>query len=194
MVKFSSDIDIDVADRELVLAHIKHTKAMQLADGRPRKHNSGIYVTPVPYDALTGLAAIDYIEAETRGYVKLDLLNMSVYSFIKDPAHYTKLLADPTPWHKILDKQFCEQVVHIGAWHSAICQLPEPIDSIPRLAMFISAIRPGKKHLLGRPWSEVAKTVWDKNGDGLYAFKMSHGVAYSHLVALHMNILSESLA
>lgn len=192
MVKFSSDIDIDVADRDLVLKHIRHTKAMQLADGKPRKHNSGVYVTPIPFDALTGLASIDYHEAETRGYVKIDLLNMSVYSLIKDQNHYAALLKKDPPWHRLLEKEFCEKIVHIGSWHNVLVAQPEPVDSIPRLAMFLAAIRPGKKHLLGKPWKEVAMTIWDKSGDGEYAFKKSHGVAYSHLVALHMNLINET--
>ena len=51
--------------------------------------------------------------------------------------------------------------------------MPEPINTIPRLAMFLAIIRPGKKHLIGLPWAEVAKTVWDKGTDG-YTFKKSH--------------------
>ena len=68
--------------------------------------------------------------------------------------------------------------------------MPEPVDSIPRLAMFLAIIRPGKKHLIGLPWKEVAKTVWDKGTDG-YTFKRSHAVAYAHLVVVHMNLLTE---
>ena len=70
--------------------------------------------------------------------------------------------------------------------------MPEPIDSIPRLAMFLAVIRPGKKHLIGQPWSEIAKTVWDKGTDG-YVFKKSHSLAYSQLVVVHMNLLGQTL-
>jgi hypothetical protein len=54
--------------------------------------------------------------------------------------------------------------------------------------MFLAVIRPGKKHLIGLPWKEVAKTVWDKGTDG-YIFKRSHSCAYSQLVVVHMNLL-----
>jgi hypothetical protein len=70
--------------------------------------------------------------------------------------------------------------------------MPEPVDSIPRLAMFLAVIRPGKKHLIGKTWSEVAKTVWDKGTDG-YVFKKAHAIAYANLVVVHMNLLRESL-
>ena len=68
--------------------------------------------------------------------------------------------------------------------------MPEPIDSIPRLAMFLAIIRPGKKHLIGNTWAEIAKTVWDKAEDG-YTFKKSHSIAYAHLVVVHMNLLNQ---
>jgi hypothetical protein len=68
--------------------------------------------------------------------------------------------------------------------------MPEPVDSITRLAMFLAVIRPGKKHLIGERWSEIAKTVWDKGTDG-YIFKRSHSCAYSQLVVVHMNLLCE---
>ena len=67
-------------------------------------------------------------------------------------------------------------------------KMPEPINSIPRLAMFLAIIRPSKKHLIGLPWKEVAKTVWDKDSDG-YQFKKSHSIGYAHLVIVHMNLL-----
>jgi hypothetical protein len=68
--------------------------------------------------------------------------------------------------------------------------MPEPINSIPRLAMFLALIRPSKKHLIGESWQEVAKTVWDKEDDG-YSFKRSHSCAYANLVVVHINLLEE---
>ena len=54
--------------------------------------------------------------------------------------------------------------------------------------MFLAVIRPSKKHLIGKPWREVAKTVWDDDKTG-YHFKKSHSVAYAQLVVVHMNLL-----
>jgi hypothetical protein len=72
-------------------------------------------------------------------------------------------------------------------------RMPESIDSIPRLAMFLAVMRPAKKHLQGLTWKEVAKTVWDKDHDG-YSFKKSHAIAYAQLVVVHMNLLKEQNA
>jgi hypothetical protein len=63
------------------------------------------------------------------------------------------------------------------------------IDSILKKAMFLSVIRPGKKHLIGIPWNELEKKIWVKDGDG-YFFKKAHAISYAHLVAVHMNLLS----
>ena len=71
--------------------------------------------------------------------------------------------------------------------------MPEPVDTIPRLAMFLAIIRPAKRHLIGQTWAEVAKTIWEKTEDG-YQFKKSHAVAYAHLVGVNMNLICEALS
>jgi hypothetical protein len=63
-------------------------------------------------------------------------------------------------------------------------------DSIPRMAAFISIIRPGKAHLQGRPWTEVFESVWDGDSSQGFVFKKAHALGYSKLVALHMNLLT----
>jgi len=190
--RFSSDIDIDIANRDQLLAQVPHTKASMWHSGSMRAHNSGFYPTPIPYDPIIGAAAIDYVEAEQRGYVKIDLLNMSVYDQVKSVTHLEQLMAMEPPWHKLQHKSFCEKVIHIGNWHSTIIQLPEPLDSIPRLMMFLAIIRPGKKHLIGKPWREIGQTVWNKADDG-FSFKKAHACAYAHLVTVHMNLLNQKV-
>ena len=88
----AADIDIDFADRSQILKIIKHTAARQTHDGQTRRHNSGVYVTDIPYDVVNQCAAIDYETAEQRGYFKIDFLNMSVYQQIRDNDHYQQLL------------------------------------------------------------------------------------------------------
>lgn len=184
----SADIDIDFADRTQILELIQHIPARQIVDGQVRRHNSGVYVTDIPWDPVNQCAAIDYREAEQRGYFKLDFLNMSVYQGVRDQAHYDQLLATAPPWDKLQDPEFVERVVHIGNHYDLLQRMPEPVDSIARMAMFLAVIRPGKRHLIGKTWQDVAATVWDTAADG-YIFKRSHAVAYAHLVTLHMNLL-----
>ena len=182
----SADIDIDVPNRDAVLALIQHTAARQ---SNGRKHNSGIYVTDIPRDPVMRCAAIDYGIAEQRGYFKIDLLNMSVYSLVKDPAHYEQLLADTPPWDRLWkDTEWAKKLVHIGNY-TDLLKTMQP-DSIPRMAAFISVIRPGKAHLQNQSWPDVFKSVWDGDLSRGYVFKKAHSLGYAALVALHMNLLN----
>lgn len=186
-----ADIDIDFANREDALAQLQHVRAsMTRNDGLRARHASGVYFTDIPHD-IDGTATIDYKNAEARGYFKVDFLNVYVYEQVKSEQHLLQLMTTEPPWHRLLEKEFCEKLIHIGNYHSMICSLPDPINTIPRMAMFLSMIRPGKKHLIGHPWSEVAKTIWDKVDDGGYVFKKSHAISYAHLVVVHMNLLAE---
>jgi hypothetical protein len=186
-MKFKSDIDIDLGDRDKLLSLISHTKA-SIRKNEIKKHNTGVYVTDIPYDPINEMSAIDYIEAEERGYVKLDLLNVHVYNQVRDERHLVELMSEPD-WNKLNDITFVEQLIHLGNHFNTLRKMPEPVNSIPRLAMFLALIRPGKKHLIGLPWSEVSKTIWEKGTDG-YGFKRSHSCAYAHLVVVHMNLLT----
>lgn len=192
MNRFNSDIDIDFGDRDLILKHIQHTPAAMYNVDPPRKHNTGIHVTDVPYNPVYDIAALSYTEAEERGYVKLDMLNVYVYRFVRDEQHLVELMREPN-WALLLDKANVEQLIHIGNHWETLQLLEEPIDSIPRLAMFIALIRPGKRHLIGKSWAEIGQTIWEKEQDG-YSFKKSHSVAYAHLVAVHMNLIAEGSA
>lgn len=183
----SADIDIDVPDRNAVLSLIQHVPA-RLANGR--KHNSGIYVTEIPRDPVQGCAAIDYEQAEQHGYFKIDLLNMTVYQLVRDSAHYESLLATEPPWHRLWqDPDWAQQLVHVGNY-TDLLQVMKP-DSVPRMAAFISVIRPGKAHLQRQPWDRIFESVWDGNDSKGYTFKRSHAISYAALVSLHMNLLNQ---
>ena len=187
----SADIDIDLADREQLLKLINAVPAMQVQDGRIRKHNSGVYVTDIPYDPVHECAAIDYDTAEQRGYFKIDLLNMSVYELVKSPEHYQEMLDKEPEWSRLwTDPEWARQLVHVGNY-TELLNTMRP-DSIPRMAAFISIIRPGKAHLQNKPWAEVFDTVWDGDTSRGFTFKKSHSISYAQLVVLHMNLINSA--
>ncbi len=192
-MKFGSDIDIDFGDRSQALKLLKHTPASIMRDGQLVAHNTGVYVTNIPQDPFTGLASIDYKAAEERGYMKLDFLNVSLYTQIKSEQHLQELIAQEPAWDLLYEPEFCAQLIHIGNHYRTLIQMPEAVNSITRMAMFLSVIRPAKRHLIGQPWADVAQTVWEREADG-YQFKKSHAVAYAHLVVVNMNLLSEKLS
>lgn len=184
----SADIDIDCADRNQVLALIRHVPARQVTDGQARRHNSGVYVTDIPRDPVLDCAAIDYQTAEERGYFKIDFLNMTVYQQVRDPEHYEWILQQPVPWSRLWgDPAWAQQLVHVGNYTDLLAAM-QP-DSIPRMAAFISIIRPGKAHLQRRPWDQVFASVWDGDTSQGYTFKKSHAISYAMLVALHMRLI-----
>lgn len=185
----SADVDIDFADRSRILKLIKHTPARQENNSEIRRHNSGVYVTPIPEDPLNDCASIDYRDAETRGYFKIDFLNQSVYELIRDPAHYDRMLHKSTNWNLLLDQSFCERVVHIGNYSDLVAEM-QP-NTIERMAAFIAIIRPGKAHLQRQHWDTVFSSVWDGDDSRGFVFKKSHSISYAKLIALHINLLEE---
>ncbi len=190
-MKFNSDVDIDFGDREKILSIIEHIPAAMRKVSPIRKHATGIYVTDIPYDPVNDMSSLDYADAEKRGYLKLDFLNVHVYNQVRDETHLIELMREPN-WNNLRNKDFVEKLIHLGNQFHTLRSMPEPINSIPRLAMFLAVIRPGKKHLIGKTWLEVSKTVWDKDNTG-YIFKKSHAVAYAQLVVVHMNLLEETM-
>ena len=185
----SADVDIDFADRKTILELIQHIPARQENNNEVRKHNSGVYVTNIPVDPIHNCSALDYREAEDRGYFKIDFLNQSVYELIRDQQHYDRMLAKETNWSLLLDKTLCERVVHIGNYADVVSEMRA--ESIPRMAAFIAIIRPGKAHLQRQPWDSVFASVWDGDDSRGFVFKKSHSISYARLVALHINLLCE---
>jgi hypothetical protein len=188
----SADIDIDLADRDQLLKLIQVTPARQVNNDQVRRHNSGVYATDIPWDPVNACAAIDYETAEQLGYFKIDLLNMTVYQLIKSPEHYQQMSQQEPPWSRLwTDSDWASQLAHIGNY-TELLDTMRP-DSIPRMAAFISIIRPGKAHLQGQPWDQVFASVWDGDDSRGFVFKKSHAVSYAALVALHMNLLNQNV-
>jgi len=189
---FSSDIDIDFANRDQILSLLKHTPASIIKDGKLSKHNTGVYFTDIPTDPYTGQSSLDYQKAEDRGYLKLDFLNVSLYQQVKNESHLDQLMQQEPDWSKLYDPAFCGQLIHIGNHYNTLTKMPEAVNSIPRMAMFLSVIRPAKRHLIGLPWAKVAETVFEKPQDDGYYFKKAHAISYAHLVVVHMNLLTNT--
>ena len=186
----SAGIDLDFADRNKILSLIQHTPARQLHQGQVRRHNSGVYVTDIPYDPVHQCAAMDYESAEARGYFKIDFLNMSVYQLIEHPEHYEQMLNQEPDWSRLwTDSAWASQLVHVGNYTDLLKNMRP--DSVTRMAAFISIIRPGKAHLQNQPWDQVFDSVWDGDTSQGYTFKKAHAISYSMLVRLHMNLLSQ---
>ena len=181
------DIDIDFADRNVVLNKLKHRVA-KLDTGK--KHNTGVYFTEVPHNPLDNVSTLDYKQAEDRGYFKVDFLNVSIYEKVKNEKHLIELMTKQPMWQLLEAKDFSDQVFHLNG-HSTILQKLKP-TSIEQLAAVLAIIRPSKRYLINKSWEEIMKEVWVKPKEG-YFFKKSHATSYAVAVIVHMNLICEQL-
>ena len=182
------DIDIDFADRNVLLEKLKHRIA-KLDTGK--KHNTGVYFTEIPHDPANNLATIDYETAEQRKYFKIDCLNVSIYKDINDEEHLKNLMNKQPMWELLEAKEFSDQVFHLSGHHE-ILKVLKP-KSVEQLAAVLAIIRPSKRYLLNKDWTSIMNEVWVKPTDDKYFFKKSHATSYAVAVVVHMNLICEQL-
>jgi len=182
------DIDIDFADRSIVLDKITHRVARMNED---KKHNTGVYVTECPHNPVDNLCTIDYKTAEDRGYFKLDFLNVSIYKDIRDEEHLLELMNKEPLWELLEHDEFVNSVFHLSG-HGDVLRILKPTN-VEDLAAVLAIIRPAKRHLVNESWTTIRKEVWTKPTDGSYYFKKAHAVSYAMACVVHMNLVCEDL-
>ena len=187
------DIDIDFSDRDHALKFIKHIPAaIKDTNGTFKKHNTGVYCTPIPYNPVNNLSNVDYKEAEERGYFKLDFLNVSIYKDVRDEEHLKTLMETEPLWDLLAQDDFSSLLFHVNG-HGSILRQMKP-TSILQLAAVLAMIRPAKRHLIGETWTTVMETIWTKPEDGEYYFKKAHAVAYAMAIVVQMNLICEGIS
>ena len=182
------DIDIDFADRDVVLNKIQHRVA-KLDSGK--KHNTGVYATEVPHNPVDNISTIEHKTAEERGYFKLDFLNVSIYKDVESEKHLTKLMEKEPLWQLLEHKDFVDKVFHLSG-HDSLLQQLKP-TSVQQLAATLAIIRPAKRYLANESWEKIMEEVWIKPTNGDYFFKKAHAFAYAMSVIVHMNLICEEV-
>lgn len=183
----SFDVDIDFADREQILKLVDHVAAMQRDGGKERKHNTGVYFHHVPVNPFTGLCTVDYKQAEKQNWFKIDLLNVGLYSDFSSNTQIDELLDKEPMWELLEHREIIQQLFQIHNHADTVIRMKP--RSIEQLAMLLAIIRPGKKHLIGRSWTDIEKEVWTKTED-VYSFKKSHAIGYAAAITLQLNQLT----
>ena len=183
------DIDIDFADRNSVLEIVQHIPAS--LDGIKR-HNTGVYCHSIPVNPLTGTASIDYKTAESRGYFKIDFLNVGVYKDVRDNKHLETLMNTEPLWDLLEQDDFVDLLFHVNG-HGSILRQMKP-RTVEQLAAVLAMIRPAKRHLIGQDWDTILKEVWVKPANDEYYFKKSHSLSYAMVVIVHMNLICENIS
>jgi len=191
-MKIDFDVDIDMANRDNLLSVLKHIGGSIKRPGGMEKHNTGVYIQPIPHDPLTGLSNIDHKEAEDIGYFKLDVLNNSVYKGISTEGELDDLCAMEPMWNLFGHKEIVEQLFHINNHYNIVStHMPTNIE---QLAMILAMIRPGKRHLVGKSWEEIESQVWLKPENDSYFFKKSHAFSYAMAIIVQLNKIVTDLS
>jgi len=186
------DIDIDFIDRDQVLTLFKHVKASRLDNNKLVKHNTGVYLHEVPVNAVEGMCAVPYEQAEERGFFKLDFLNVGIYKGVRDEEHLNKLMETEPLWDLLEDDSFTDLLFHVNG-HGSILREMKP-KNIEQLGAVLAMIRPAKRYLIGKEWTTVMKEVWTKPENDDYFFKKSHAIAYAHAIVVQMNLICEQIS
>lgn len=186
------DIDIDFVDRDQALKLFKHKLASRLDNGDLVKHNTGIYLHQVPIDLKTGLCEIPYEQAEEKGYFKIDFLNVGIYKGVKDEKHLSYLMNQEPLWDLLEQDDFTDLLFHVNGYGNILRQMKP--TTVEQLAMLLALIRPAKKHLLGKTWTEIGTEIWKKPENGEYYFKKSHATAYAMAIVVQMNLICEKIS
>lgn len=187
-----TDLDIDFADRTAALACIDHVFASRLEKDKLIRHTTGIYVQNIPHNPVNKASTLDYKEADTRGYFKIDFLNVGIYNGVRDNDHLTQLMETEPVWELLIEEEFVNLLFHING-HIAVLKQMQP-TSLEQLAAVLAMIRPAKKHLIGSSWTTIMNEIWIPSTDGTYGFRKAHAFSYAMAVIVQMNLIIEQLS
>lgn len=188
-MKLVADIDIDVVDRKGVIVKMPCIPAMMISRDKYESHNTGVYLQAIP-TLENGLAAFDYKTAEDLGYFKLDFINNSLYSGVRNMDHLKTLMSQDPPWELFDSQEIVGMLAHVHD-HYDVVSVVKP-RSLADLAIVLALIRPGKRHLLYRPKDEILASIWEKPQDGSYYFKKAHAFAFASSIVVQLNLLIEN--
>ena len=119
-------------------------------------------------------------------------MNNTIYQKVKDEAHLNQLLEVEPLWGLLEHEEVVGQLYHINNY-AHVLKAYKP-TSVEQLAMILAIIRPAKKHLMGKPFDEVEKTVWDKPENGEYYFKKAHAIAFATAIVVQLNLICEGIS
>ena len=152
------------------------------------KHPSGHYFnTNMPIDQETGMATMDYKDAEDVGFIKLDLLNNNAMARFSTMVDYYEAINTEPDWELLWTRpDYVKGLPQVGRHYEMLCKIKP--RSIIELADVLALIRPAKvdliQHYLNDP-TKMRSILYNKTDK--YYFKKSHAVAYAYLIVAVMN-------
>jgi DNA polymerase III alpha subunit len=190
-MKTQCDVDIDFANRDDILLRIPHIAASRIERNEVKRHNTGVYLQRIPANPITNVATLDYETAESRGYFKLDFLNVNVYKDVKSEEHLIELMNKEPMWDLLHQDEFVNLLFHLKG-HSEVLRKTCP-TSVEQLAAVLAMIRPAKRYLIGKDWTTVMNEIWIKPEGDEYYFKKSHAHSYALVIVVQMNLICEGI-
>lgn len=182
------DIDIDVnSDTDKSLFGIRamvYNKETQ----KVIPHPSGVHITPIPVDGMTGHSAIDHELADQLGYIKVDILTNTSYNIFNSKKEILQFSEKEPDWSLFRNENIVKKLPHIGNHFDVVSQV-EP-QSIEELADVLAIIRPGKRHLLEsylRDKNSVRRELYKRSANGKAYFKKSHAISYAVMIVTVLN-------
>lgn len=178
------DVDIDVQTN---LDRTKYgTRAMVYNQDSERilPHPSGVYLEKVPIDHLTGFSAFDYKYGSEHGFLKIDILNNTVYDKFSSKEEVLEVMEEEPDWSLLDDATIVSKLPHIGK-HFDLVEKLQP-RSIEDLADLLALIRPAKVGLIDAYIQNkklVRRNLYLRpaNEESNY-FKKSHAISYAYMI------------
>lgn len=186
------DVDIDVYSE--VNRNLFGVRAIVYNDETKRvlPHPSGVYIEPVPVDALTGNAAFDYNRGDDVGFFKVDILTNTTYDAFSTKQELLSAAYKEPDWDLLLKPSVVVKLPHL-AKHVDMVQQIAP-RSVVALADCLAIIRPGKTHLFDEYMENpehVRKRLYLRPREGIY-FKKSHAISYALMIVAVLNKVHEN--
>ncbi len=184
------DIDIDVKDNKHIKELLKEymVSASMIEDDELKSHPVGIYLQNIPKDALTGLSAIPYTEAENLGYTKIDILNLNLLDIFESRKELEDCIEMEPDWNILKNEYIVSKLFHISK-HFDVVNKVKP-SCIEDLADILALIRPNKRNLLPEYLKDkysTRKVLYEKNEAS--DLRKSHAISYAMNIVLQMNLL-----
>lgn len=166
-----------------------------IQNGKLVPHRSGAYLQAMPVDKVTGLAAIPFKDAEERGALKIDFLNLNFYEHFNSREEMLELLKLEPDWNLLMIPSVVEELSQVKNSYDLIQQVKP--KSVLELADCLALIRPKKRFMLDKYLENperIRPLLYGKEegGDG-YGFKKAHAIAYAMMIVLQLHFIKAGL-
>lgn len=186
------DIDIDITPKFKPDSLFNITHASIVEKGELKKHNVGVYFQNIPKDAVTGLAAIPYKEAQDHGYFKIDMLNLNILENFESKDEIRQLLKIEPDWSMLEDEEVVSKLFHLSKHYETVKKIKP--KSVSELADCLAIIRPNKVHLVDKYVKNkraVLKELYTKRDAS--DLRKSHAIPYALLIVLQLHLIKAEL-